>query len=226
MSRRILCFMLIAAIFALASCEPEHECTEAESLGNQTGQDNTEKEYLVYKPVIYLYPESETDVEVILDYAGELTCVYPEYDGKWEVTAFPDGTLVDGTGLEYNYLYWEGVGGISPDFSEGFCISGEDTARFLEASLAKLGLNRREANEFVVYWLPQMQVNKYNLISFQFENYCEAAELTVTPAPDTIIRVFMSWKPLEEKIDIVPQELLSTERHGFTLVEWGGQRVE
>lgn len=29
------------------------------------------------KPVIYLYPEQETDVRVTLDLAGELTCAIP-----------------------------------------------------------------------------------------------------------------------------------------------------
>lgn len=207
MLRKILCFMLIVSVFALAACEPEPEL-----------------EY--YKPVIYLYPEVETDVEVELDYAGKLTCVYPEYNERWSVTAFPDGTLKDKNGMQYNYLYWEGVDGTKPDFSEGFCVSGGDTAAFLEDALAKLGLTRREANEFIVYWLPQMQENKYNLISFQFENYTESAKLTVTPTPDTVIRVFMAWKSFDEQIELKPQTLTSPERKGFTLVEWGGAMAE
>ena len=45
------------------------------------------------KPVIYLYPEAETDVTVTLDYDGELTCVYPVMNGNsWMVTASPDRT--------------------------------------------------------------------------------------------------------------------------------------
>ena len=44
------------------------------------------------KPVIYLYPEAETDVTVTLDYDGELTCVYPVMNGNsWMVTASPAG---------------------------------------------------------------------------------------------------------------------------------------
>ncbi|MBR5474290.1 MAG: hypothetical protein IKU83_02650, partial [Lachnospiraceae bacterium] len=31
------------------------------------------------KPVIYLYPETEMEVLVKLDYEGELTCTYPLY---------------------------------------------------------------------------------------------------------------------------------------------------
>ena len=45
------------------------------------------------KPVIYLYPEKETDVTVKISLDGELTCTYPAYDDGWKVTAQPDGTL-------------------------------------------------------------------------------------------------------------------------------------
>jgi len=179
------------------------------------------------KPVIYLYPEEVTDVTVQLDYiTGDLTCTYPAYEGGWTVTAAPDGTLTDETGQIYNYLYWEGEGTEQYDLSEGFCVAGADTAAFLEDALAKLGLTRREANEFIVYWLPQMEDNLYNLIAFQQEAYTESAKLTVTPAPDSLLRVFMTWKPLEAPVDIPAQDLPAFERHGFTVVEWGGTQID
>ena len=178
------------------------------------------------KPVIYLYSEEETDVTVTLDYNGELTCTYPESNGTWSVTAQPDGTLVDENGQEYNYLYWEGKSDAEFDFSKGFCVKGEDTAEFLETALANLGLTRREANEFIVYWLPLMEVNEYNVISFQGSNYEEHAKLTAEPIPDTVIRVFMAWYGTDEKIEIEPQKLTSPEREGFILVEWGGSEIK
>ena len=178
------------------------------------------------KPVIYLYPEEITEVTVQLDYiTGKLTCTYPAYEGGWTVTAAPDGTLTDAKGQTYNYLYWEGEGTEHYDLSEGFCVAGADTAAFLEDALAELGLTRREANEFIVYWLPQMEQNPYNLIAFQQEAYTEAAKLTVTPAPDSLLRVFMTWKPLAEPVDIPVQELPAFNRHGFTVVEWGGTQI-
>ena len=179
------------------------------------------------KPVIYLYPEAETEVTVSLDYDGELTCVYPAFDGgtSWSVTAAPDGTLTDAAGQTYNYLYWEGVSDADYDFSEGFCVPGGDTAAFLEDALADLGLTRREANEFIVYWLPRMEGNAYNLISFQTSAYTDRARLTVDPAPDTVLRVFMAWKPLERPVELPPQTLTAPERTGFTLVEWGGAEL-
>lgn len=177
------------------------------------------------KPVIYLYPESTTDVTVKLDYAGELTCTYPEYKDGWKVTASPDGTLKDANGQTYNYLYWEGQNHVEYDFSEGFCVAGSDTAAFLENALSQLGLTRQEANEFMVYWLPQMQENPYNLIAFQSDVYTQAAQLSITPEPDTLLRVFMAWKPLKKAVELPAQNLTAPERTGFTVVEWGGCEV-
>ena len=178
------------------------------------------------KPVIYFYPEVETDVTVELDFGGELVCTYPKSDGTWSVTAMPDGTLSDANGTEYNYIFWEGEAKFEFDFSKGFCVKGEDTAKFLETALAELGLTRREVNEFIVYWLPLMEVNEYNVISFQGENYDEFAKLNVEPAPDTVIRVYMAWYGAEEEISIEPQNLTAPERDGFTVIEWGGTEIK
>ena len=82
------------------------------------------------------------------------------------------------------------------DFSKGFCVAGADTADFLREKLAEIGLTPREYNEFIVYWLPKMQDNPYNLISFQSEAYTDAAKLDIDPTPDSVLRVFMAWKPL------------------------------
>lgn len=177
------------------------------------------------KPVLYLYPEEETEVTIRLDYDGDLTCTYPAYEDGWTVTARPDGTLTDAAGQTYSYLYWEGVTRTEYDFSRGFCVPGADTAAFLEDALAQLGLTRREANEFLVYWLPRMEPNPYNLIAFQSGAYEDSARLTVTPAPDGVLRVFMAWKPLEAPVDIPEQDLPAFDRAGFTLVEWGGAEI-
>ena len=174
------------------------------------------------KPVIYLYPQESTKVDVKLTLDGTLTCTYPVSDGTWSVTANPDGTLIGENGMEYNYLYWEGKSATEFDLSEGFCVAGEDTAAFLEEALDNLGLTRKEANEFIVYWLPRMQENAYNVISFQKEVYTDSAKLEVTPTPDTMLRVFMAWKPSENYVNLPAQELQGPEREGFTVVEWGG----
>lgn len=165
-----------------------------------------------YKPVIYLYPEKETEVSVRLFYNGKLTCTYPSYNGKWNVKALPDGTLFDKNGKSYSYLFWEGKSDIKYDFSKGFCIKGEDTANFLEKALLQQGLSPQQTNEFIVFWLPEMQNNPYNIISFQKEAYTKNARLEITPQPDTLIRVFMAYKPSKAAVDIPAQSLEAPEK--------------
>ena len=178
------------------------------------------------KTVIYIYTEQETTVSVSLDYAGTLTATYPAYENGWTVTAEPDGTLYDENGDEYSYLFWEGENNTDYDFSKGFCVAGADTADFLREKLAEIGLTPREYNEFIVYWLPKMQDNPYNLISFQSEAYTDAAKLDIDPTPDSVLRVFMAWKPLGRPQTIEPQTFASFERNGFAVVEWGGCEVK
>lgn len=177
------------------------------------------------KPVIYLYPEQETDVRVELELTeSELSTTYPKYNDGWDVTAYPDGTLlnkVDGT--HHRYLFWDSKNCRTRyDFSKGFCVAGSDTERFLKEKLTYMGLNEQEMNEFIVYWLPRMEHNAYNLITFQRDVYTDSAKLNITPAPDSLCRIFMVYVPLEDAVEIEPQELETFERTGFTVVEWGG----
>ena len=177
----------------------------------------------VAKPVIYLYPEKTTDISVALHYTGKLTCTYPPLGNGWHVTAHPDGTLINHADKkEYSYLFWEGESATRFDMSRGFVVAGKDTATFLQEKLAFIGLTPREYNEFIVYWLPQMQDNPYNLITFQGKDYTDQAKLVITPSPDSLLRVFMVYKPLQNAIGVPPQELKPFTRTGFTVVEWGG----
>jgi len=203
----------------------ENQRVEADLLTIEPS-DWTPDPMVAYKPVIYLYPEERTEVSVKLDLDGELLCAYPEYGSGWKVTAHPDGTLVDDRGIGYNYLYWEGELDARWEQAQGFCVKGSDTAAFLEQALERLGLSRREANEFIVFWLPMMQGNAWNVIQFQQEAYSDKARLEITPEPDTVIRVFMTWKPSDRFIELDPQELTAPARNGFTVVEWGGTKTE
>ena len=181
--------------------------------------------FVAAKPVIYLYPQKETEVSVKLTLDGKLTCTYPAYENGWTVTASPDGTLTDSNGQTYNYLYWEGQTNARWDMTKGFCVKGQDTAAFLENVLDKLGLTRREANEFIVYWLPLMEQNPYNIISFQTDIYTDVAQLEIDPSPDTLLRVFMAWQAADRYIALPEQELTAPQRTGFTVVEWGGTEI-
>ena len=175
------------------------------------------------KPVIYLYPETETDVQVRLNLDGQLSFTYPAYDGGWKVTAYPDGKLINHSdGNEYSYLFWEGNGNVVFDMNSGFVVAGCDTVDFLREKLSFMGLLPSEYNEFITYWAPKMQPNAYNLIAFQKETYTDMADLEILPAPDSMLRIFMAYSPLLIPIDVPQQQLETFERTGFTVIEWGG----
>lgn len=186
----------------------------------------------VHAPIIYLYDEQCRDANVKLCLNGELTCTYPVYDAEegWNVRTSPDGILIDENGRQYEYLFWEGDVNFDADFSKGFCVAGKDTVAFLEKALSDLGLSDTEANAFIMYWLPLMEGNPYNVISFQTENFENAAVLEVTPSPDTVVRINMLFYSSDSYVDMAPQDLSSmnpalSEREGFVLVEWGGGKI-
>lgn len=181
---------------------------------------------VAYKPVIYFYPTETKEVYVTLDYNGTLTHTYPTYSDGWSITAYPNGTLVDANGNEYPYLFWEGESNIEYDMSKGFCVSGNETEQFLRNKLSYMGLKQNELEDFIEFWVPFMEKNPYNKISFQYENYTEHAKLMVNPEPDSILRVYMVYQPLEEFVRVEEQELTKFERTGFTVIEWGGSIIE
>ena len=53
----------------------------------------------------------------------------------------------------------------------------------------------------------------------------ENAKLNITPEPDSILRVFMVYQPLENPILVEEPILQPMKRQGFTVVEWGGTRI-
>lgn len=186
---------------------------------------------VVKKPNIYLYPTHQQEVTVKLTFAGTIAVSYPAYNpqlGGWQVTAFPDGKIINKADrLEYSYLFWEGKdAGIKYNLSEGFVVAGKDTMKFLQTTLARMGLTPKEYNEFIVYWLPKMQDNKYNLITFAGKEYTDSAKLEITPQPDALLRVFMAFKPLSTEIRIKMPAIKQFVRKGFTVVEWGGTELQ
>lgn len=186
------------------------------------------------KPVIYVYGKEGQEVKVSLEVSDDskLTCTYPEIDtdNSWTVTCEDNNMLsLEDYSQKFNYLYWEGLSESEYTIDEGFCVKGEDSGEFLNNALHKLGLNDREANEFIVYWLPKLESNAYNLISFDISEYEKDYQLKTEPVADNTLRVFMTFKGLEAPVEIKEQNLNEIrgdfEREGLTVVEWGGSEL-
>ena len=190
---------------------------------------NNSKPNVAYKPIIYIYPKQEQNVKVTLGSNDKLLVSYPVYNNGWNVLAKKDGTLIDNkTNRELYSLYYESENNINFKIeNEGFVISKEEIIPFLEEKLEILGLNPREQEEFIIYWLPILQKNNYTYIRFATnEEINNNMSLQVEPVPETMIRVLMTFKGLENKINVKEQPLQKVTRNGYTGVEWGATIIE
>lgn len=185
------------------------------------------EEIITYKPVIYLYPEVETDVSISLDIYGKNPFYYPAYTDGWNVTAHPDGQLTIND-EQYRYLFWEATQAdhlSSIDLNEGFMVEGANATSFLESKLKAVGLTSEERADFITFWGPKIAANDLNVVRFEWNETCDKfATLNISPTPDHVYRLYIFTAPIETPLDLTPQALPTFNRKGFTAIEWGGQQ--
>lgn len=81
---------------------------------------------------------------------------------------------------------------------------------FLDIALTRLGLNTQERCDMITYWLAQLEAYPFTAIYFvDVQRYAQAAKLSIVPAPDVIIRVFMAfrWVSSRENSIVVHQDI-------------------
>jgi hypothetical protein len=126
----------------------------------------------------------------------------------------------------YPYIYWAGnTSQPYPQINSGFVVSKQDLEATLKSKLSYIGLNQKEINDMLEYWLPQM-LNKnkpyYRFSLIQTQQLDKLFPMTITPKPDSSIRVFLDWQELDTPIQITEQQLVAETRNGYTMIEWGG----
>ncbi len=180
------------------------------------------REYMeVEKPNIYLYPETETEITVRLDFpaGGGITASDPTYGDGWTVSATSEGRI-DG---EYDYLFYEAQ--VPPDwqFDRAWVIQQRQMEIFFKENLANHGFDEREIADFIEYWVPRLADFPFYVI---YPQYAEEIEplvgLAIVPEPDSLLRLyyFISGVDLVERY--VPEpDIPSFNRSGFTACEWG-----
>lgn len=186
---------------------------------------------VTFKPVIYLYPKDTTIFNLSLNYKGDLKMTYPPMqNNNWNVKASPNGNLWCGQKL-VRYLFWDGVmdnSQINYNQSEGFILSSSQLISFFEEKLTQAGLNSMEIADFITFWIPMMQENDTVYIHFLFtEDYDQVATLNITPKPDSMLRLFMLWSPVNDQLEhtITPQRIPRFNRSNNALIEWGGSEI-
>lgn len=187
---------------------------------------------IVSKPLILLYPTSDTRVDVSLSYIPWFSATFPQYNFTkkwWSVLAHSDGTLKDSWTNQDTYgLFWEWnwVDASVFDLSKWFIVRGTDIREFLYTKLTAIGLNTKEKSDFIMFWYPKLQNFPYVQITFAGKDYTDLAKLDIHPKPDSLLRVFIVAKPLTESIQIPKQNITPFERKWFSVVEWGGTIVQ
>ena len=170
-----------------------------------------------------MYPEKETKVTVTFANQESLTTTYPKYDKNWIVNAKPNGDLYDLNNKYYYALYWEEKLNHNIDFKEGFYVTKDNAIEFLEEKLSYIGFNQKERNEFIMYWLPILEKNEKNLVYFELTNEREKySKININPKPDSLLRVAIHVKKVNNEVKIKEQKLTKFNRKGFAAVEWGG----
>lgn len=178
------------------------------------------------KPVIYLYPEKETEMTVEMDIKGTDAFLYPAYIDSWKFKAQPNGDLIFGEET-YNYLFWEANSSHPHTLSKnesGFIVSRDEVVPFLEDKLTLANLSSTEKADFITFWGPQLAQNDLNFVHFIFNEECDDyAGLEINPAPSNLYRIYIVWSKVEERFDVEKQVIKSANRDGFHIIEWGGQ---
>jgi hypothetical protein len=175
------------------------------------------------KPVVYLYPAKSTFVSVKVGASVTVSDpIYPK-SGWQNVWAEPNGKLTY-LGKSYDSLFWEGQGyGEYPGIASGTVVKRADAAKTMRTQLAAQGLNSKEIGDFMAFWEAKIPNKPYIRLTWLSTNQMNAlAPLTVSPKPQTVIRVFLDMDGFDTPIKLPTQKLTKVERKGFTVVEWGG----
>ena len=175
------------------------------------------------KPVVYIYPTETKTVNVSV--GAKVTVSEPAYglNGWQNVVASPNGAL-NFNGKQYESLFWEGYSdGVYPEINKGVVVPRSEVVSTWRSQLATMNLNEKEINDFVQFWESKIPDTPYVRISWlNTSDMQKLAPLYVTGGVDTMIRVFLDMKGLQEYEQIQPQQLVGIARNGFTVVEWGG----
>lgn len=180
------------------------------------------------KPIVYIYSDKKQEVNVKLDFNGTLRATYPLYKTSWTFMADVDGSLTDTkTGEQFQYLFYDGLSNAGyGHFTEGFSVKTDTVIDFLKHKLSYLGLNEKERNDMISFWLPELNEKEFAFIRFRMNNNCnEVSTLKITPRPYVEIRVMLEFLPMDLYIPLEEQKLSPNHRKGFTVVEWGGTNL-
>ena len=150
---------------------------------------------------------------------GTLTNTLPPYGSGWDVIATPE-SIIDG---QYEYLFYEADLQTVDIPENGWVVSNAELSNWFDTNLPLLGLNLKEIAQFKEYWLSELPAASYYDIRLLDQQFLEQhLALDILPQPQTLIRVELAFKSINTPYKLQTPLIVTPERNGFTVVEWGG----
>jgi len=172
------------------------------------------------KQALYLYPKSYIPISVKLNVGNALIGATPSYpQDSWYVTA-TSNSLIDN---QYTHFLIETKLDSYQLKDEGWVVASKDLRTWFNTNLPKFGLNQKEVIDFKNFWLKELnKTGYYEIRLFSDEFLKKNIDYSVTPTPDTLIRVEFYFKYLDQAITLPEASIVTPKRSGFTVLEWGG----
>jgi len=193
------------------------------------------------KPVILFYNDKneKEDIEIKLTLRNELEigATYPnplliednneykKYLWKCQVNYENNESKVIVNDKSYSYIFWEGKNISANLKGDKVILNPNNVENDLDELLKLQGLNERERNDFIVYWIRVLNKMKTIEVTICDDSYEKVAPLEITNYPKQL-RVFLLFKESNENYseDKSIKILKRRERPtGKYIVEWGGE---
>jgi hypothetical protein len=177
----------------------------------------------VWKPNIYLYPESRIQAKVVLSpkKKNKITASIPNYNEGWNVSVEPSG-MIDG---KYEYLFYEGEVSSADKYEQfrfGWSVSHSELWQFLPKKMEEYGFNEKEIKDFVEYWKTHLPKSPfYDIIPLTTQEVEKEFALNIDPKPDAVMRVWFYIIPTDKTKNLQAPKIIKFQRKGFTVTEWG-----
>ena len=180
-----------------------------------------------YKPNIYIYDEEGRKIDLTFSHPQLIIKSIPDYETGWSVTASGEGILTTEDGEACTYLFYESrtVKGMF-ETQKGFYMNAENRVAEWERILSEYGFNELEIQDFIEFWNEMLEADKDYIMYPQYtETVDKAMEVTITPAPENIVRIWFVFEEYDGQ-EYEEEVIVPFTREGYTVVEWGGMVFE
>ena len=174
------------------------------------------------KPIIYIYPKKQMDINVSLKINGEITRSIPKYKNGWKVNIEPSGRI----NKKYDSLFYENNLKQINVPNQGWIVEKSELKEWFKNRLTSWNFSEKEMNEFIEYWVPRLNKEtdtKYIDIRLFTNKFLKKnMRLIISPKPDNIYRYEFVFKGVDRKVILSSPIVKKIDRNGYFAVEWGG----